>query len=80
MTKKSADDLIAKLKDQLKGDESLWRLPLAQAVIEMFEEGKTVTPAALIAHLQEERHKGDVLLRGVQLEAAIERLQKLVMK
>lgn len=80
MAKKSVEDFLNERAEMLKGDESLWRLPLAQAVVEMLEEGKEVTVATLTAHLQENRHPMDVLLRGKQLEAAIERLRQIVVK
>lgn len=80
MAKKSVEDFLNERAEMLKGDESLWRLPLAQAVVEMFEEGKAVTPATLMTHLSESRHETDVLLRGRQLEAAIERLRQIVVK
>lgn len=80
MAKKSAEELLRRTAEMLKGDPTLWRHPIAEAVVELFAEGKAVTPESLIAHLREERHADDVILRGVQLEAAIDRLRQFVVK
>ncbi len=80
MARKSAEEFLRDTAELMKGDPTFWRHPVAEAVMELFAEGKGVTPESLIARLQEGRHADDVMLRGAQLEAAIERLRKFLVK
>ncbi len=78
MAKKSAEDFLRQTAEMLKGDPTFWRHPVAEAVMELFAEGKEVTPESMIAHLRENRHADDIMLKGAQLDAAIERLSKFL--
>ncbi|MFD1330221.1 hypothetical protein [Mycoplana ramosa] len=80
MARKSPEEILQMRAEMLKGDPTFWRHPVAEAVLELFAEGKAVTPESMIAHLQEMRHPDDVMLRGAQLEAAIDRLRKVIMQ
>lgn len=80
MAKSMIERYAATMKKVKEGDPTFWRHPVAEAVVEMFAEGKQVTPESIIAHLRENRHVGDVILHGLQVEAAMERLRQIVVK
>lgn len=61
-------------------DPLLWRHPLAEATVDLLEDGKPVTIESLIAHLEVTENNASALLRREFSEAAIERLREIVVK
>ncbi|AQZ51941.1 hypothetical protein [Martelella mediterranea] len=73
-----ADRVVRTVNDAKRGDETLWRHPVAEAVMALFAAGRPVTPESLIEQIKNTMPTGDPVLGDKTSGAAIERLQQFV--
>jgi hypothetical protein len=71
---------LERFNNAQKADARLWRYPLAEAVMRLFESGSAVTPESVTEQLRKGLGDEDPTLRQGPSEAAIERLRKFLVE